>query len=170
MQADIEGNIMDMKLEGTMADIFSTLDPKMYRKHVRNEHRKLALYVHLKKAFYGILHASLLVWKKLAKLLESWGFKVNPYDRCVVNKIINEKKCRVIWHVDDLKILYVDYGVNPTIIDKLTEEFWKHGDLTIHRGSIHDYSGITLDYSKKGKIKAQILDYIYNILKDLPDR
>jgi hypothetical protein len=38
------------------------------------------------KALYGTLKAALLFWKKLKTTLESWGFILNPYDRCVANK------------------------------------------------------------------------------------
>ena len=75
----------------------------------------------------------------------------------------------VIWHVDDLKIAHVEYDVNATFIDKLREEFGKHVDLTINRGSVHDYLGMTLDYSKNMKVLVQIFDYIDNMLKELQD-
>ena len=32
------------------------------------------------------------------------GFEVNPYDPCVVNKMINGSQMTVTWHVDELKI------------------------------------------------------------------
>ena len=43
MQADMDGDTVDMKLEGSMADIFAKLDPKLYRKHVSTEHGKTVL-------------------------------------------------------------------------------------------------------------------------------
>lgn len=104
---------------------------------MRPKHGKLVLYVRLKKSLDGILHASLLFWKKLTKLLESWGFQFNPYNQCI-DKIINEKQCTVLWHVNYLKISHVDYGINITIIEKLTEEFRK--------GSVHDYLCMSLEY------------------------
>ena len=54
MQADMEGEA-DMKLEGTMADMFAKLDPKLYSEHIRTENGKYVLYVRLKKALYSIL-------------------------------------------------------------------------------------------------------------------
>ena len=33
---------------------------------------------------------------------------MNPYDPCVANKIINDSKITVTWHVDDLKISHKD--------------------------------------------------------------
>ena len=59
MQADMEDEV-DMKLEGTMADMFAKLDPKLYNEHIRTENGKSVLYVRLKKSLYGTLQASLL--------------------------------------------------------------------------------------------------------------
>jgi len=62
------------------------------------------LYVQLKKDLYGTLQAALLFWKLLSNTLQEWGFKINDYERCISNKMINGKQCTIIWHVDDLKI------------------------------------------------------------------
>ena len=105
----------------------------------------------------------------MTALLEDWRFKANEYDRCVINKIINGKQCTIIWHVDDLKISHVDAAVVTSIIDKLSKEVGKHADLTITRGDVHDYLGMTLDYSKKGKIQFQMFDYIGNMIKELTE-
>jgi hypothetical protein len=72
------------------------LDPKLYRKHVQIEKGKEVLYMELKKALYGTLKAALLFWKKLSAQLKEWGFKVNPYDWCVANRIINGKQCTIL--------------------------------------------------------------------------
>ena len=46
------------------------------------------LYVRLKKALYGIFISSLLLYRKLRGELEAYGFKINPYDPCVGNKMV----------------------------------------------------------------------------------
>jgi hypothetical protein len=49
------------------------------------------------------MRASLLFYRKLRKELEAYGFKIDPYDPCVANKITDaEKQLTVVWHVDDL--------------------------------------------------------------------
>ena len=40
--------------------------------------------------------------------LEAYGFRINPYDPCVANKMIGGKQLTVCWHVGDLKISCVD--------------------------------------------------------------
>ena len=89
------------------------------------------LYVRLKKALYGLFRSSLLFYRKMRGELEAYGFKINPYDPCVGNKMVTtetvvpvidkkgriirnkngskkmckvkeEKQITVIWNVDDL--------------------------------------------------------------------
>ena len=64
------------------------LDSGMYRKIVKDQHGKSVLYVELLKALYGTLKAALLFCKLLSAKLISWGFEINPYDRCVANKTL----------------------------------------------------------------------------------
>jgi hypothetical protein len=53
-----------------------------------------------------------LFWENLTKfLMEELGFTVNPYDQCMVNKIIKGKQCTIIWHVDNLKLSHVRQSV-----------------------------------------------------------
>jgi hypothetical protein len=41
--------------------------------------------------------------------------------------------------------------------------------ITITRGKVHDYLGMTLEYSEKVKVKRKMLDYVDKMLTDLPD-
>lgn len=47
----------------------------------------------------------------LQEIEEGMGFKINQYDICVANKMINGKQFTVLWHVDDLKISLKDKKV-----------------------------------------------------------
>jgi hypothetical protein len=80
MQADMEGEEILMKLEGTMAELLVKLDPKMYRKCILMKNGKSVMYVKLQKALYRTLQAALLFWKNLTASLKEWGFEINPYD------------------------------------------------------------------------------------------
>jgi hypothetical protein len=125
--------------------------------------------VELLKALYGTLRAALLFWKLLSGKLVKWGFTINPYDWCVANKMIDGKQCTIIWHVNDLKISHMDPEVNTTVIGMIEAEFGKEAPLTITRGRIHEYLGMTLDYTKKGKVKIKMLDYVRKMLAELPE-
>ncbi len=167
MQADMD-DIVHMKLEGKMAELLVRIDPQLYRKHVQLERGKQVLYVELKKALYGTLKAALLFWKRLSSQLSKWGFDHNPYDSCVMNKTIHGKQCTILWHVDDLKISHVDPEVVTEVIELLESEFGKEAPLTKTRGHVHEYLGMTIDFSNPGKVKLSMIEYIRDMLESVP--
>jgi len=85
-----------------MAEQLVRCEPKLYWKYVRVEGGKTVLYAELIKALYGTLKAGLLFWELLSSSLDKWGFECNPYDTCVMNKMINGNQCTVLWHIEDL--------------------------------------------------------------------
>jgi hypothetical protein len=122
----------------------------------------------LLKALYGTMRAARLFWEKLSAKLQEWGYTPNPYDSCVVNKMINGKQCTVAWHVDDLKISHVETTVVDEFIEMMEQEFGKEAPLSKSRGKIHDYLGMTLDFSKPGQVTISMIDYLKMVLSDIP--
>ena len=45
------------------------------------------------------------------------GLEINPYDTCVENKMINVKKCTIVWYVDNNKVSHEDPEVVTQVID-----------------------------------------------------
>jgi len=170
MPADMDDILVHMKLEGTMAELLVCINPKMYcTKHVQVEQGgKPILYVELKKALYGTFQAALLFWKKLSSQLETWGFIMNPYESCVRNKMINGNQYTILWHVDDLKISHVEHEIVSAIIKQLEATFGLEAPQTKTRGKVHDYLGMIIDFSKKGKVKISVKDYMVRRLVSLP--
>ncbi len=41
--------------------------------------------------------------------------------------------------------------------------------LVVHRGKIHDYLGMDLDYSKEGKIKVCMIRYLIKLIQVFPE-
>ena len=73
-----------------------------------------------RKHYMAVLSKStLLFYEKLVGDLEAYGFRINPYDMCVANKMIGRKQLTVFWHVDDLKISCVDANEVPKMIQWL---------------------------------------------------
>ena len=97
---------------------------EVYQDFVVYERGNKVLYVEVLKAIYGTLAAALLFYKKLKKDLESIGFKTNPYDPCVANRMVNGSQHTVCWHVDDLKSSHVDPEVNNKFIQWLEKNVW----------------------------------------------
>ena len=46
------------------------------------------------------------------------------------------------------------------IIARLNKKFGKESPLTTSRGKILEYLGLTLDYSKKGRVKISMYEYV----------
>ena len=111
MHADMD-ELLHLKLEGPLAELLTKVDPKLYAPYMTKERGNKVLYVVLNKALYGTLQAAMLFWEELSGfLINEMGFVTNPYDCCVVNKIIEGKQCTILWHVDDLKISHASQDV-----------------------------------------------------------
>jgi hypothetical protein len=102
-------------------------------------------------------------------LVDKHGFERNPYDYCVVNKVINGSQCTIVWYVDNLKISHRSHQVVSEIMQLMKDEFGKDMDLTITCGRVHDYLGIQIDFTKKGKVIMTMFDYIDELLKECPE-
>ena len=44
--------------------------------------------------------------------------KINSQDKCVAHKTVDDKKCTILWYVDDNKLSNVDSKVNDDILGK----------------------------------------------------
>ena len=99
-----------------LIDMLQEMDPKLYTDKVVYNGNIKVLYVWVLKAIYGMLQSALLFYKKLCNNLEEEGYKVNPYDPCIVNKQINGAQHTTTWHVDDLKASHIDLKVNDQFI------------------------------------------------------
>ena len=117
------------------------------------------------KALYLILKAALLFWENLSETLQEWGFKINLYDWCVANNMINGKQCTIGWHVDNLKISHIDLEVVDDILNKLDKRYGKEAPMVTTRGKIHDYLGMTLNYNIGGKVQITMFEYIAKIIE-----
>jgi Reverse transcriptase (RNA-dependent DNA polymerase) len=165
MHANMD-EVLHLRLEGPIVKSLITINPKKYKPYVEGNPGNEILYVQLKKALYGTLQAALLFWKELSGTLTSWGFILNPYDSCVANKEINGKQCTIIWHVDDLKISHADDGVITEILKELNIKYGKEAPLVVTRGLIHEYLGMTLDYSQSGKCRISMDGYVQEIVEE----
>jgi hypothetical protein len=156
-------------LDGRMAELLAKIDPETYQEYVHQRRGQAYIYCRVNVAIYGTLKAALLFWKKLSSSLKQRDFIINPYDWCVANKDINGTQCTIVWHVDDLKISHKDSAVVDEVIASLSDEYGKVGEMTVKRGKIHEYLGMTLDFSKEGKFIVNMEEYIDEILTGLPE-
>ena len=166
---DGEERVM-MKITGVLVDMLVELSPELYGPHVVYERNRKVLYVQVIRAIYGMLEAALLWYKKFRKELEQVGFVFNPYDPCVANRDERGSQHTLLFHVDDLKSTHKDPKVNNRFDKWLQANYGEHGEVAIHRGPKHDYLGMELDYSQKGKVKIGMTKYVEGMLEDFPEK
>ena len=99
---------------------------------------------------------------------------INPYHGCVAYKMVKGKQITICFHVDDCKISHESSKVIDETIEWLREEYESifedgSGAMKVHRGKVHKYLGITLDFSHKGKCRVSMYDYVDDILEAFDD-
>ena len=155
-----------MKITGVLVDLLVEMAPEVYGPYVVFEKGRKTLYVEVLRALYGMLIASLLWYKQFKSDLEGEGFVFNPYDACVANKLVKDKQHTIRFHVDDLMCSHVDSKVNTRFLKWLNKMYGSHGEVKATRGPIHDYLGMTFDFSEPGKLKLDMIDYMSAMVDD----
>ena len=95
LSADMDGKV-HVVFRGTLAELMVASDPVLYQPFMSYETGQEALYVRLQKALYGCLNIALLFYEKLVGDLETYGFRINPYEPCVANKMVGKKQLTVL--------------------------------------------------------------------------
>ena len=99
-----------IRIRGPLVDILVRIAPGVYGSYVStNKSGQKVLLVQCLNAVYGTMVAALLYYKKFVKSLTKQGYKINPYDGCVANKVIKGKQITICFHVDDCKISHESY-------------------------------------------------------------
>ena len=176
VQTDVDaheiGKRIIMKIRGPLVDMLVEMSPEVYGDYVVYEGKSKVLYVKMLKALYGMLQSSLLYYKKFRKDIESIGFKVNPYDPCVANRMVNGSQHTITWHVDDLKSSHKDPKVNDEFLQWLKKQYADDeiGEIKAVRGTRHDYLAMVLDYSIPGVLKVDMTEYVKSMVDEFPEK
>ena len=54
------------------------------------------------------------------------------------------------------------------IIVQGSNHYGKDANLTIQRGGVHKYLVMILEYRTQGKVKINIVEYLYKVLGEIP--
>ena len=84
---------------------------------------KNVLYVQILKGLYGMKDSALIYYYLFYTTLSDMEFKFNPYERCIVKKVIDEHKCNIRYFVYNNKVSHTYDSVNPMIADIIEEKF-----------------------------------------------
>ena len=86
-----------------------------------------------------------------------------------MNKIVDDKQCTILRHVNDLKKSHVEPAVISGVLADIYAEYGKIAKMTITRGKVHKYHGMNIDYSSPGKVIFSMIDYIGKNLYNIPE-
>lgn len=145
LNADMKatGVTVRMLLDPTMTAILVKMDPT-YGQYVNDNGTCL---VELDKALYGTVEAAKLWYDMITGVLLGEGFVANPYDRCVLNKVGQHgHQVTICLHVDDLLVTCEDRNELDAVQRFLADRF---GDVTVHRGGVINYVGMTFDLASR---------------------
>ena len=104
------------------------------------------MYVRVLRALHGCIESAMLWYELYSSTLQDMGFELNPYDKCVANKIIDGKQCTIVFYVDDNKVSHADPTVVTQVLDQIANHF---GELSITRGAKHDFLGMNIEIKDK---------------------
>jgi hypothetical protein len=170
MRVEDEKDMAIIKLRGVLVDILVEMAPDVYKSYATTGKKGVKqLLVQCQNALYGTMVPSLLYYCKFNKSLTEIGFELNPYDPCVANKMIKGKQMTICFHVDDCKLSHRTPKVMDKMIKWLRQEYESifedgSGQMTVSRGKVHTYLGMTLDYTLRGQVKIMMIGYVDEIL------
>ena len=85
-----------------------------------------------------------------------------------MNNIIDDNKCTILWHVDYLKTSHVYPAIISGVFADIDMEYGKILKMTITQGKLHKYLEMTIHYYLPGKVLFSMVNYIGNIVGDIP--
>ena len=116
-----EKDMVFIKIRGVLVDILVEISPDVYKSHATTDKNGVKqLLVQCQNALYGTMVARLLYCRKFIKSLTDIGFKINPYNPCVANKMIDGQQMTICYHVDDFKLIHRRSKDNDLIIKWLS--------------------------------------------------
>ncbi len=99
-------------IRGPLVDLLASIAPEVYGPYVStNKAGQKVLLVQCLDAVYGTIVAALLYYTKFVKSIMKQGYKINPYDRCVANKVVKGKQITICFHVNNCKISHESSAV-----------------------------------------------------------
>ncbi len=104
----------------------------------------------------------------MRKELEDYGFKVNPYDPCVANKVTEcGKQMTAIWLVDDLMGSCENDFERTKFSCYLANIYGPR--LSMHTKRKHNYLGVDMEFNDDGTLEASMITYLKNVISEFPE-
>ena len=166
-----EKDMVIIRVRGVLVDLLLEIAPEVYGPFVTADKKGVKqLLLQCANAMHGTMVASMLYCAKFCKTLAANGFELNPHDKCVGNRMVDGKQQTILWHVDDCKLSGVK-STNDALIEALRSEgerifYDGTGQMTVSRGKVHKFLGMTLDYTTKGQVKVTMPEHMEECIKE----
>ena len=96
------------------------------------------------------------------------GFKINPYNPCISNKMVNGHQMTICWNVDDLKVSHKYKNVVTALAEKLEELYGPKA--TVYPGKVHEYLEIDIDWaSVPGTMILSMIKYLHKVIEEFTE-
>jgi hypothetical protein len=162
LHADMSGEEVLMHISKDDAEILIMMDPE-YKQYLRSDG---TMIVKLSKALYGCIESAKLWYAEISKTFRSIGYACNPKDICVFNKTVEGVQCTITLHVDDLMVTSIKEQLIDEVMNALRKEYERDGAaLDVKVGKVHNYLGMTFDFSVEGEVCITMNKYVSELLK-----
>jgi hypothetical protein len=152
-----------MVIDRFLSEILSIMYPE-YKQFIASDGK---IYVILIKALYGCVESAQLFYLHLKSSLESIGFKINPYDNCIFNKVVGDIQCSIAAHVDDLMITCTSEKILEDTVFSLKKIY---SEINFNYGQSHVYLGMKFEFESGRYVELSMFKMIDEIIiKYLPE-
>ena len=91
---------------------------------------------------------------------------MNPYDKCVANKMNEGYQFTICWYVDDIKFCHKNKYIVNDVIRKIESKFDK---MTVTHGNVQSYLGMDLEIKNK-RAHMNMTEYLKDYISDFPEK
>ena len=141
-----------------LVDSLLQIDEKKFRPFVLKDG---TMWAKVNKAVYGTGDAARLWYMLVKKTLLDNGFVMNPYDRCVFNKIFKGFQITLSVHIDDFKgSCKLEDGLDY-VYDILQKNFQTVKQTT---GKIIHYLGMVYDYTNESYVAVTAPNFLNGVV------
>ena len=83
-----------------------------------------------------------------------------------MKRVIEGTQETVLFYVDDIKLSHVNEEVLLNTVKDLVARYGKVKVLTVTRGNVHEFLGVTFDFGEKQKLKVIMKDYVEEVIDE----
>ncbi len=81
--------------------------------------------------------------------------------------MVNGSQMTIRWHVDDLMISHLKQEEIMQVVQQIKDIYGKNLKEIV--GTVHDYLGMTFDYSFDKEVRINMRDYIKKVIREFPE-